>query len=115
MGLINDLRHRLTVYNKKPMENDRSDTYYDYAEDGTIWGALTVMSGRTETLPGEAERADVTHKITIRPRSCKLTTATRFVYQGQRYDVLYGYPIYNRSGWMELYCRLVVEDRVQSV
>ena len=40
MGLINDLRHRLTVYNKKPMENDRGDTYYDYAEDGNMISLL---------------------------------------------------------------------------
>ncbi len=110
MGLTNDLKHRLTVLNKKPMENDRGDTYYDYAEDGTIWGALTVMSGRTETLPGEAERAAVTHKITIRPRSCKLTTATRFLYQGQRYDVQYWQPHYKRRDRVEVMVRLVVED-----
>ena len=110
MGLTNDLRHRLTVLNKKPMENESGETYYDYAEDGTIWGALTVMSGRTETLPGEAERAAVTHKITIRPRACKLTTATRFLYQGQRYDVQYWQPHYKRRDRIEVMVRLAVED-----
>ena len=38
-----------------------------------------------------------------------------FTFRRQRYDVLYGYPIYNRRGWLELYCRLVVEDSVPGI
>ncbi len=110
MGLPNDLKHRLTVLNKTPKENDNGETYYDYTEDGAIWGALTVVSGRTETLPGEAGRAAVTHKITIRPHACRLTTATRFLYQGQRYDVQYWQPHYKRRDRIEVMVRLVVEN-----
>ena len=110
MSLTNDLKHRLTVYNKQPFTNDIGETDYKYAPDGTIWGALTVVSGRTETLPGETERAAVTHKLTIRPRSCKLTTATYFEYQGQRYDVQYWQPHYKRRDRLEVFLRLVIED-----
>ena len=45
MALTNDLRHRLTVYNKHQIENDIGETCWQYTEDGKIWGALTVMSG----------------------------------------------------------------------
>ena len=38
-----------------------------------------------------------------------------FTFRRQRYDVLYGYSIYNRRGWLELYCRLVVEDSVPGI
>jgi SPP1 family predicted phage head-tail adaptor len=115
VGLTNDLKHRLTVLNKKQMENDRGEIYYDYAPDGAIWGALSVVSGSTETLPGGAERAVVTHRITIRPRSCKLTTATRFLYQGQRYDVQYWQPHYKRRDRLEVLVRLVVEDGARRI
>ena len=110
MSLTNDLKHRLTVFNKKPFKNDIGETDYEYAPDGTIWGALTVVSGRTETLLGETERAAVTHKLTIRPRSCRLTTATYFEYQGQRYDVQYWQPHYKRRDRLEVFLKLVVED-----
>lgn len=110
MSLTNDLKHRLMVFNKQPFTNDIGETEYQYAPDGTIWGALTVVSGRTETLPGETERAAVTHKLTIRPRSCKLTTATYFEYQGQRYDVQYWQPHYKRRDRFEVFLKLVVED-----
>lgn len=43
MALTNDLRHRLTVYNKHQIENDIGETCWQYTEDGKIWGALTVM------------------------------------------------------------------------
>ena len=56
-------------------------------EDGTIWGALTVMSGRTETLPGEAERAEITHKVTIREASLpEICRGMYFVVRGLRLD-----------------------------
>ncbi len=110
MSLTNDLGHRLTVFNKQPFTNDIGETDYEYAPDGTIWGALTVVSGRTETLPGETERAAVTHKLTIRPRACKLTTATYFEYQGQRYDVQYWQPHYKRCDRLEVFLKLVIED-----
>ena len=47
------------------MKNDIGETCWQYTEDGKIWGALTVMSGRNETLPGDTVRAEVTHKLTI--------------------------------------------------
>ena len=49
-------------------------------------------------------------KLTIRPRSCRLTTATYFVYEGQRYDVLYWQPHYKRRDRLEVMLKLVVED-----
>ena len=34
MALTNDLRHRLTVFNKCPVENDIGETCWQYTEDG---------------------------------------------------------------------------------
>ena len=82
MALTNDLRHRLTVFNKHQIENDIGETCWQYTEDGKIWGALTVMSGRNETLPGDTVRAEVTHKLTIRPRSCKTDHCNVFRLRG---------------------------------
>lgn len=110
MGLMNDLTHRLTVYNQQPVENDIGETEFVYTEDGKVWGGLTVLSGRTDTLPGDTVRAEVTHRLLLRPRACKLTTSTYFVYQGQRYDVLYWQPHYKRRDRLEVMLRMVIED-----
>ena len=37
MALTNDLRHRLTVFNKHQIENDIGETCWQYTEDGKIW------------------------------------------------------------------------------
>lgn len=58
----------------------------------------------------ERRRLYAQSKLTIRPRSCRLTTATYFVYEGQRYDVLYWQPHYKRRDRLEVMLKLVVED-----
>ena len=34
-----------------------------------------------------------------------------FVVRGQELHVLYWYPIYNRRGWLEIFCRMVQGER----
>ena len=110
MSRTQNLKPRRPEFKMLPFKNDMGRTDDRYAPDGTIWGALTVVAGRTESLPGEAERAAVTHKLTIRPRACRLTTATYFEYQGQRYDVQYWQPHYKRRDRLEVFLKLVIED-----
>lgn len=110
MGLTSDLKHRLIVHQRTEIENDAGETDFAYPPAGKVWGALTVTGGRTETLPGEMERADVTHRLTLRPGSCRLTTDTWFEYQGRRYDVLYWQPHYKRRDRIEVLLRMVIED-----
>ena len=58
----------------------------------------------------------VTHRVVVRSTALpELRNGLRFTFRGQWYEVLYGYPIYNRSGWLELFARLVVDDRVPGV
>lgn len=98
------------MFNQVEREDDAGNTWFDYALDGKVWGGLTVAGGRVETLPGGMERADVTHKLTIRPGACRLRTSTYFTYAGQRYDVLYWQPHYKRRDRLEVMLRMVVED-----
>ena len=110
------LRAKITIYRQKKGENELKETTYDYQPERTVWAEIVPTSGRTAPLEGETERAEITHRVRLRASSCpSIERGMYFSLRGQRYVVLYCYPIYNRSGWMELYCRLVVEDRVQSV
>lgn len=110
MGLANDLKHRLTVYQRTKTENDIGETEFVYRPAGKVWGALTITGGAVETLPGEMERASVTHRLTLRTGACRLATDTYFEYQGQRYDVLYWQPHYKRRDRIEVLLRMVTED-----
>lgn len=111
-----DLRAKITIYRRQKGENELKETTYGYQPERTVWAQIVPASGRTAALEGEVERAEITHRVRLRASACPvLEQGMYFIFRGQRYDVLYGYPIYSRSGWMELYCRLVVENSVPSV
>lgn len=113
MSLTNDLKHRLAVYQRVERENEDGETEFVYRNTGKIFGALTVASGTAETLPGEMRRAAVTHRLTMRPSACILTTDTYFVYHGQRYDVQWWQSHYKRRDRVEVMLRLVTEEGVR--
>lgn len=102
-----ELRERLEVWKAAPVTGENHETDYVPQKLRTIWANVTPTSGRTETLPGETERAEITHKVTIRaPSLPEVCREMHFVVRGQRLEVLYWYPVYNRRGWMEIFCRL---------
>lgn len=103
-----DLRERLAVWKAEPVTDEYGETDYPYQLLRTIWGNVSPSSGRTAELPGEAERAEITHRVTVREASLpEICREMYFVVRGQRLDVQYWYPIYNRRGWLEIYCRMV--------
>ena len=92
-----DLRERLEVWKADPETDENHETDYVPHKLRTIWANVTPTSGRTAELPGETDRA---------PSLPEICREMYFVVRGQRLDVLYWYPIYNRRGWMEIFCRL---------
>lgn len=109
LTLASELRHRLTVYQRVAAVQDGEDRY-TYEAVGRVWGALSVSRGALERLEGGMERPDVTHRLLLRRGACHLTSDTYFVYQGQRYDVLYWQPYYRKADRVEVLLRMVVED-----
>lgn len=115
MATASDLRSRIQLYQLVEKKNELGETVPDYQPDRAVWANIVPTSGRTGTLEGDAERMEVTHRVTLRAGILpEIQNGMRFTFRGQWYEVLYGYPIYNRGGWLELYCRLVVETRVKS-
>ena len=113
-----DLRCRVELLERKKGTNELGETTYSYGSydpPRKLWARIVPMSGRRETLEGDMELASVTHKMTIRRTSLPiLAPDARILYRGQYYDVQYGYSIYDRECWMEVFLRLVVEDGVRS-
>ena len=114
-----DLRCRVELLERKKGTNDLGETTYCYGSydpPRKLWAKIAPTSGRRDTLEGDMDQAVVTHKMTIRRTSLPiLAPDARILYRGQRYEVLYGYPIYNREGWMEVFLRLVVENGVRGI
>ena len=109
MGLTNDLRHRLTVYNSHEIELDTGETSSQYLPDKQIWGSLNVSSSKVENLSGDMERQNITHKLVIRPNACNLKTDTYFMYKNQKYKLLSWQPHYKQRDRIEIMLEMVVE------
>ncbi len=113
-----DLRNRVELLQRVEGTNELGETTYKYEPydpPRKAWSQIVPLSGQRETLPGEVDRLVVTHRITVRRSSFRdLTTDMRLRYRGQDYQVIYFYPNYRQDAWTEIYCKLVVEDGVQS-
>ena len=60
-----ELRERLAVWKAGAVTDPGGETDYAYSRLRTIWAHVMPVSGRTAELPGEAERAEVTHKVRL--------------------------------------------------
>lgn len=110
MALLNDLRYRVTVYGKQKTTNALGEVSYDYAPLRTVWAGITITNGTVQTIPGDMERAQVSHRFTFRAGAMSdLTTDMYFLFRGQRYDVQWWQPHYKNLDRIEVLCSLVVE------
>ncbi len=110
-----DLRSRVEVLRRVKAENALGEDTYDYEPDRKVWARIVPATGRRESLEGNVERAEITHRVTVRRSAIpELQTDLRLRYRGQDYEVRYFYPNYRDGGFVDLFVRLVVEDGVQS-
>lgn len=110
-----DLKCRVEVCRRVEGENALGETTYAYEPERKVWARIVPVGGRTAELAGDMERVEATHRVTVRRGSLpELTTDLCLRFRGQRYQVVSFYPNYRESGFVELQCRLVVEDGIQS-
>lgn len=104
-----DLRDKVDCYQSVKTKNKMGEHEESFVLIRSFWAKITPSAGRREEI-GISERANITHRVICRESAMPdITTDTYFVNRGQRLDVEYWYPIYNRKGWMEIYCKAVIE------
>ena len=110
-----DLKCRVELLRSVERTNNLNEKYYEYVPFQRFWAEIVPTGGRQETIPGDLDRMDITHRISCRRSAVPLLeNGARLRFRGQDYEVLYAYPNYKRTGWLDIYCRLVVEDVVRS-
>ena len=106
-----NLRELIDVYRLVSKLDTDDETDYVPQFVCRTWANVAPSGGQTETLPGDSERAVITHRVTLRDRAIpELSTDMIFVCRGQRLQVQYFYPIYKFRGWVEVYCRMLEGD-----
>ncbi len=110
MNRAGELRHRIMVYAPHTAFDDIGMAGNEYVKLRTIWAKIVPVNGRNETLDGDVERMEVTHRVFIRTAALpELSPDMYLMYRGQRYDIQYFMPVYNQRGWTEMGCVMVVE------
>ena len=112
-----DLRCYVTLQKRVESENELGEHTTDYKPLRKFWSQIVPTAGRQETIPGDMDRMDITHRIVCRASSIGKVAEgdLRIVYRGQTYTVLYAMPNYKRAGWFEFYCRMVAEDGIRCI
>ena len=111
-----DLRCYVTLQRRKAQQNALDEKTYDYENWRSFWAQITPFNGRTETIAGDMDRAETTHRIVCRAESIGkiVDIDMRILYHGQVYKVSFWQPNFRRAGYLDFYCRLVVgnEQRI---
>ena len=104
-----DLKDRIDVYLPTESKNDMGETVKDFSFSRAIWASIKPTAGSRDNQ-GVAEFASVTHKIVVRESSLPdIRTDMYFENRGLKLYVESWYPVYNRKGFMEVHCRMVIE------
>lgn len=64
-----ELRNRVEVLRRIGRANPLGEQTYDYEAERRVWAKIVPTAGRGETVEGDMERAEVTHRITVRRAS----------------------------------------------
>ena len=111
-----DLRCRVEVLERVSEENALGETTTRLEPVRRVWAQIVPLCGRTADAGGGMERVEVSHRFTFRSSALPgLSIDTKFRYRGQDYAVAYFYPNYRTGGFLDVFCKLEVEDRVQGV
>lgn len=110
---VGTLKHRVEVYAKAPGRTEFGERTYKYEKLCDIWANIKPISGREESMEGNSLRERITHRFFVRKGAIKKPRNDMyFIYQGQKYEVMYSMPYYNLNGFVEFYCKLIIKGDV---
>lgn len=106
-----DFKHLIDIYARTESENEFGENEFKYKKIKQIHASISTAWARQTSITGEMEGANVTHRIIARSSAIpNLSTDMYFICKGQKLSVLYWYPIYKKRGFIEIYCKLVLEN-----
>lgn len=103
------LRNRVELWDKVEKTNELNELDYIYEKVGKLWAMITPIRGSSKTMAGDVEYTNITHKMVIRAIGLSIKNDMYITYRGQRYDIEYCMPHYQRRDIIELYCTLRIE------
>lgn len=103
------LNKRITVFDKRIVENELGEETFNFIEVKKIWAAIKPTNGSKKER-ADSSFSEVNIKIIIRKNSLlNINNSMYFLFKEQRYDIEYFIPVFNNIKFLEIYCRLVIE------
>jgi len=110
MRITSNLRNRIDIYGRNPIENELGEEDLVYGKIKTVWAEILPQTGRERSGQGNTVYSEITHRIRARLGAIpSLSNDMYFMFKGQRYDVMYFNPNYMSRDIIEIFCKLVVE------
>lgn len=104
-----NLKDLIDVYLPVDLKNDMGETVKDFSRVKQIWASIRPSSGARRG-EGVAELTDITHRVIVRESALRdIRTDMYFENRGLKLYVDYWMPVYNRKGFLEIYCKGVIE------
>lgn len=110
--MIERLHNRISIYGKTESQTEFGEVTYKYEKLKTVWAEILPVqaNNKEEIVTGEAIRSRTTHKITIRKGAIKnITPDMYFMFNEQKYEIMYFMPHYQKNDIVEIYCELIIE------
>lgn len=102
-----ELRNLIEIYENGAGRNILGEDDDEPVLVTTRKAKIVPVKGKSETLPGNSEDLEITHKITIRS-GLTITKDMFFMYAGQKYKIEYWQPNYKNERYMEIFAKMEV-------
>lgn len=106
-SLSSRLKNKAQIWGRVTTTNSLGETDAEERLIGALWCDIVPKTGKVETIPNAAaEYATITHEVTFRRSALtRLKKEYHLVYRGQRLDIEYIMPHYNKPDMVIAYCR----------
>lgn len=104
--LASKLNNRIELWSKEKVETDIGNEVKEVLKK-KLWADIIPKSGNIKSGEVETEFSNV--KFQIRIRKVDIKYSDYFVFKGQKYEIEYIFPDFNRNSFLDILVKLKVE------
>lgn len=107
---IGDLRHKIEIWGKRPVENELGEEDYADYKIKTISAVIIPQTSKLQIQQANTVLSNTTHKIIVRYGSGKdIAQNMHIMFRGYRFDIKYILNPYFKNEWLEIFAEQVIE------
>lgn len=104
--LASRLNNRVEIYKNSILKTELGDSR-EHIFYKKVWADIIPISANSKNLQHELENVDIKFKIIM--RNIDIAVDDIIFYKGNKYEVSYIIPAFNKNNYIEVYCTLKKE------